>query len=83
MTGEARSGLRNAANTERYGLRKAEARMAAMEHQLERDLETFSVSLADSEKRIEAAFRVQHSGHEPERPLSWRAPESPRSRSCG
>ena len=47
--------------------------MVAVEHELERELDVFTVSLADSEHRIEAAFRVEHSGHDPERRLSWQA----------
>ena len=74
MTDNARSSLRDKTNRERFGLRKAEARMAAVEHELERVLDAFKVRLADSETRIEAAFRVEHLGHDPERRLSWRAP---------
>ena len=73
MTDNARSSLRDKTNRERFGLRKAEARMVAVEHELERELDVFKVSLADSEHRIEAAFRAEHSGHDPERRLSWQA----------
>ena len=74
-----RAELRNATNTEGFGMRKAVERMAAVEHELERELDAFSVTLAASEHEIEAALRVEHSGHEPERPLSWRAAESTRN----
>jgi hypothetical protein len=73
MTDYAQSALRDRTNRERFGLRRAEARMVAVEHELERELDVFTVSLADSEHRIEAAFRVEHSGHDPERRLSWQA----------
>jgi hypothetical protein len=58
---------------------RAIARMAAVEHELEQDLDAFSVQLADSELGIEAALRVEHSGHDPQRPLSWRSHESTRT----
>ena len=45
--------------------------MVAVEHELERELDVFTVSLADSEHRIEAGLRAEHSGHDPERRLSW------------
>ena len=47
--------------------------MVAVEHELERELEVFKVSLADSEHRIEAELRAEHSGHDPVRQLSWQA----------
>ena len=74
-----RAELRNATNTERFGMRKAVERMTAVEHGLDRELDVFTVHLADSEHAIEAAFRVEHSGHDPERPLSWRGAQSTRT----
>jgi hypothetical protein len=68
-----RAELRNATNTEAFEMRKAIERMTAVEHELGRELEAFTADLADSEKHLEATFRVEHSGHDPERPLSWRA----------
>jgi hypothetical protein len=75
-----RTRLRNETNAERLGMRQAVARMTAVEHELTRRLDAFSVRLADSEKQLEATFRVEHSGHDPERPLSWRAAASHESR---
>ena len=75
-----RTRLRNETNAERLGMRQAVARMTAVEHELTRRLDAFSVTLADSEKQLEATFRVEHSGQDPERPLSWRAAESQESR---
>jgi hypothetical protein len=75
----ARAELREATNTERFEMRKAVERMVAVEHHLERELDAFSVRLADSEHGIEAALRVEHSGHDPQRPLSWRSHESIRT----
>jgi hypothetical protein len=71
MTEGALSKLRDTANHERYGLRRAEERMAAEAAELERMLDVFKLDLSNSEKRLEAGFRVQHAGRDPVRPLSW------------
>ena len=71
MTDNARSSLRDNTNRERFGLpRRSED--GAVEHELKRELDVFKVRLADSEHRLEAGFRAEHSGHDPERRLSWR-----------
>ena len=59
-------------NRERFALRRAEQHMAAEEKALEREIEVFGEHLEQVEQRVEATFRKEHWGHEPERPLSWR-----------
>jgi hypothetical protein len=79
MTACTRAELRDATNTEGFEMRKAVERMTAVEQELERELDAFSAELADSEKCLEAALRAEHSGHDPQRPLSWRAAASIRT----
>ena len=63
--------LRNAENSERFELRKAEQTMAAGALELEESLHVFSGHLEESERTVEARFRSGHWGLEPPRPLSW------------
>ena len=71
MSGE-RSRLKDRTNSERFALRRAERRMAASVHEMNGELRAFSARLERVELTLEAEFRVEHWGHEPERPVSWR-----------
>ena len=71
MTDAAMSRLKNAENSERFALRKAEARMAAGIHELDQELSAFAEDLDETEVTVEAELRKEHWGHEPLRPLSW------------
>jgi hypothetical protein len=77
MTDNALAKVRDTAARERYGLRRAERRMTAEEAELERILDAFKVDLTDSEHRLEAGYRRQHSGRDPESPFSWVAAGPP------
>jgi hypothetical protein len=73
MTDAAMSRLKDAENSERFRLRKAEARMAAGIPELGRELGEFADDLEETEVALEAELRKEHWGHTPTRPESWRA----------
>jgi hypothetical protein len=77
MNSNDRSRLRDEVNRECFALARAEERMAAGEKALERQLEVFGENLEHVEQRVEASFREEHWGRDPERPLSWRAHPPP------
>jgi hypothetical protein len=73
MTHDERSRKRVAGDRELFAIRRAERKMAADEHDLARGLDAFKQDLEHAEHTIEAELRAEHSGHDPERPVSWRA----------
>ena len=66
--------LRDDEDRERYAIRRLEERLAREEKELEDKLD----GLGDDERRaehdIEAEFRDEHFGRDPERPWTWRDP---------
>jgi hypothetical protein len=65
--------LRDATNRERAGLREAELRMVAEEHELEDGLREFDTDLGKTKRSIEEGLRHEHWEREPVRALAWRA----------
>ncbi len=66
----------DAENREQFAIRKEEQELAAEERELERELAAFETSKERAKLDIEAEWRAEHAGHEPERPPAWRAAES-------
>jgi hypothetical protein len=65
--------LRDEENRDEFAIRRGERRLAAEEQELERELKAFGEVEEETKRRIEAEWRTEHQGHEPERPPSWQA----------
>jgi hypothetical protein len=65
--------LRNEEHRLEFAVRKGAREMDAVERTLERRLREFEHDEAETKRAIEAEFRREHAGHEPERPPSWRS----------
>jgi len=64
--------LRNEEHRLEFAVRKSAREMDAVERTLERRLREFEHDEAETKHALEAEFRREHLGHEPERPPSWR-----------
>ncbi len=76
LSGEERARLRDEEHQAEFAIRREEASMAAEERELEREMSTFEEDEERTKRKIEAEWRKEHSGHDPERPPAWR-PNSP------
>ncbi len=65
--------LRDEANRNEHAIRRQERDLEAGERDLERRLAAFDESETKAKLSIESEWRSEHSGHDPERPPSWRA----------
>jgi hypothetical protein len=73
LNGEERARLRDEEHQAEFAIRRQEESMAAEERALERQLETFDDEKERTKQRIEAEWRREHSGRDPERPPAWRS----------
>jgi hypothetical protein len=64
--------LRDEEARERYAIRRAERRMAREARRLRQGLQDFDEDEAGAERAIEAEWRAEHYGREPDRPPAWR-----------
>ncbi|MGZ6670203.1 MAG: hypothetical protein ACXVH3_36715 [Solirubrobacteraceae bacterium] len=65
--------LRDEENRAEFATRRAQARLAAEERELEHEMTDFEHAEEEAKKEIEGEWRREHQGHEPERPPAWRA----------
>ena len=63
--------LRNEEHRLEFAVRKSARDMDAVERTLERRLREFEHDEAETKRALEAEFRREHLGREPERPPSW------------
>jgi hypothetical protein len=73
MSGGALARLRDDEDRALFAIRRRERRLAAEHALLERRLEDFEGRLQRTERGLEAQWRRQHWGREPERPPAWRS----------
>lgn len=66
--------LRDEANRNEHAIRRQEHDLEAGQRDLERRLAAFDEAETKAKLSIESEWRSEHSGHDPERPPSWRAP---------
>jgi hypothetical protein len=64
--------LRNEEHQLEFAVRKSAREMDAVERTLERRLREFERDERATKQSIEAEWRREHAGREPERPPSWR-----------
>ena len=64
--------LRNEEHRLEFAVRKSAREMDAVERTLERRLREFERDERATKQSIEAEWRREHAGREPERPPSWR-----------
>jgi hypothetical protein len=62
----------DAENRDEFAIRHQEASLEAQEHALEREMKEFEHSEAEAKREIEAEWRSEHHGHDPQRPPAWR-----------
>jgi hypothetical protein len=66
------SELRDEEARERYAIRRAERRMTREARRLRQELQDFDEDEATAVNAIEAEWRAEHYGREPDRPPAWR-----------
>lgn len=66
----------DAANRERYALRKAMRESRHAEQQRQRELTGLDDAIGAAKRAIERDYRAQHYGKDHGRPLAWREPRS-------
>jgi hypothetical protein len=67
-----RARARDAANRDRYAIRRTLRGMTAELHHLEREAHDFDVRVQDTKDAIEEIWLVEHWGKEPVQPPAWR-----------
>jgi hypothetical protein len=72
--------LRDEENRQEFAISKAEREMEAEERQLEREADECAEGEANAKRKIEAEWRMEHWGRQPERPPKWRALKPPPAR---
>jgi hypothetical protein len=77
LSEEERARLRDEENQAEFAIRREEASMAAAERELQRQLDSFDDDEERTKREIEAEWRREHSGRDPERPPAWRPPSRP------
>ncbi len=77
LSEEERARLRDEENQAEFAIRRGEASMAAAERELQRQLDSFDDDQERTKREIEAEWRREHSGRDPERPPAWRPPSRP------
>ncbi len=65
--------LRNEEHRLEFAVRKQQREMDSVERILERRLKEFERDEVEAKRSIEAEWRREHSGREPERPPRWRS----------
>jgi hypothetical protein len=67
--------LRDEETREQFAMRKRLAAMAEEEREMERAIRAFEKDADQAKRFIEAEWRKEHWGHEPERPPAWEVTE--------
>jgi len=68
--------IHDAANRERYALRRAMRESQQSEQQRQRELAGLDDAIGAAKRTIEQDYRAQHYGKDHGRPLAWREPRS-------
>jgi hypothetical protein len=75
MSDEETARRHDAENREHYAIRREERHLEAVERVLERELKAFEADERAAIARIEAEWRREHHGLDPERRPAWRRNE--------
>jgi hypothetical protein len=67
----------DAENRDEFAIRHEEASLEAQQRTLEREMAQFEDAEAEAKRAIEAEWRSEHHGHDPERTPAWRSAGSP------
>jgi hypothetical protein len=70
--GDEEARLRAQEHHAEFAIRREELAMKQQERRLAHELQTLAADEERAEVEIEAEIRVEHWGHEPERPLTWK-----------
>jgi hypothetical protein len=63
--------LHDEENRAEFAIRRAELKMEAEEREMERAMRAFEEDADQAKRFIEAEWRREHWGHEPQRPPAW------------
>jgi aminoglycoside phosphotransferase (APT) family kinase protein len=71
--------LHDEENREEFAIRRGLTSMEAEEREMERAMKAFEEDADQAKRLIQAEWRKEHWGHEPERPPSWETSAARRS----